>query len=62
MTVEGKQFVRDGPRFSKKQSKGFRQPFGQPGFGGPFGGSGQRQTSGPSSPSGVFSYLLRSSL
>ncbi|KAG0602977.1 hypothetical protein M758_10G055700 [Ceratodon purpureus] len=49
--LEGKQFVRDGPRFSKKQSKGFRQPFGQPGFGGPFGGSGQRQTSGPSSPS-----------
>jgi len=50
--LEGKQFVRDGPRFSKKQSKqGFRQPFGQQGFGGPFGGSDRGTTSASSSPS-----------
>lgn len=62
MTVEGKQFVRDGPRFSKKQSKqGFRQPFGQQGFGGPFGGSDRGTTSASSSPSGIpsSSFLLR---
>lgn len=55
--LEGKQFVRDGPRFYGK-AKGFREPSGQPGFGGAFGGSGQRKTSAsdPSSdidPAGV---------
>lgn len=59
MTVEGKQFVRDGPRFSKKQSKqGFRQPFGQQGFGGPFGGSDRGTTSASSSPSGISLVIL----
>lgn len=50
--MEGKQFVRDGPRFYGK-AKGFREPSGQPGFGGAFGGSGQRKTSASDPSSGI---------
>lgn len=50
VTVEDKQFVREGPRFSTNKSKGFRRPFG---------GFGQQQTShGPSTPAGFSLTLL----
>lgn len=44
-TVEGKQFVREGPRFATKQSKGFRPPFG---------GFGQSPQSGSNTSQGIY--------
>lgn len=45
--LEGKQFVREGPRFATKQSKGFRPPFGG------FGQSPQSSSNTSQDPPGV---------
>jgi hypothetical protein len=48
ITVEGKEFVRDGPQFSARQSAGFQSPFG---------GFGQRKSTAPEASAGNIPFL-----
>ncbi len=46
--MEGKEFVRDGPQFSARQSAGFQSPFG---------GFGQRKSTAPEASAGSIPFL-----
>jgi predicted nucleic acid-binding Zn ribbon protein len=46
--LEGKEFVRDGPQFSARQSAGFQSPFG---------GFGQRKSTAPEASAGNMPFL-----